>query len=72
MPWSPSTLKRIRERRGLTQQQLAERAGAHRITIVKLESGALRPGVDLLEAVARALKVKVNDLLKPTRAEVTR
>jgi hypothetical protein len=29
-----------------------------------LETGALRPGVDLLEALAKALKVKVTDLLK--------
>lgn len=64
MPWNAATLKRLRERRGLTQQQLAERVGAHRVTIAKLETGALRPGVDVLEGLAKALKVKVTDLLK--------
>ena len=64
MPWNAATLKRLRERRGLTQQQLAERVGAHRVTIAKLETGALRPGVDVLEALAKALKVKVTELLK--------
>ena len=64
MPWSATTLKKLRERRKLTQQQLAEQVGTHRVTIAKLETGALRPGVDVLEALAKALKVKVTDLLK--------
>ncbi len=64
MPWNAATLKRLRERRKLTQQQLADRVGAHRVTIAKLETGALRPGVDVLEGLAKALKVKVTDLLK--------
>ena len=64
MPWNPATLKRLRERRKLTQLQLAEMVGAHRITIVRLETGALRPGVDLLEGLAKALRVKVTALLK--------
>ena len=64
VPWNAATLKRLRERRGLTQQELAELVGAHRITIVRLETDALRPGVDLLEGLAKALRVKVTALLK--------
>jgi len=64
LPWNPATLKKLRERRGLTQQQLAERIGVHRVTVAKLETGALRPGVDVLEALAKVLKVKVTDLLR--------
>jgi transcriptional regulator with XRE-family HTH domain len=64
MPWNAATLKRLRERRGLTQQQLADRSGAHRVTIAKLETGALRPGVEMLEGLAKALRVKATDLLK--------
>ena len=64
MPWNAATLKRLRDRRKLTQQQLAERVGAHRVTIAKLETGALRPSVDMLERLAKALKAKVTDLLK--------
>jgi transcriptional regulator with XRE-family HTH domain len=56
-------LKRLRERAGLTQQQLADAAATHRVTIAKLETGRLRPGVDLLEAVATALNVQVTALL---------
>ncbi len=57
-------MKRLRERRRLTQQQLAVRVGVHRVTVAKLETGALRPGVDVLEGLAKALNVKVTDLLK--------
>jgi transcriptional regulator with XRE-family HTH domain len=64
MPWRAETLKTLRERRRLTQQQLADAVKAHRVTIAKLETGVLRPGVDLLEALAEALRVKVTDLLK--------
>jgi transcriptional regulator with XRE-family HTH domain len=65
MPWNSSTLQRLRRQRGLTQEQLAEAVGAHRITIVRLEAGALRPRVDLLEGLAGALGVEVTALLQP-------
>ncbi len=64
MPWKPRTLRKLRERRALTQEALARRVKAHRVTIARLEAGSLRPGVDLLEALAKALRVKVTDLLK--------
>jgi transcriptional regulator with XRE-family HTH domain len=64
MPWRAETLKRLRKLRGLTQQDLADAVAAHRVTIAKLETGVLRPGVDLFEALAKALRVKVTDLLR--------
>jgi len=64
MPWRAETLKKLRQLRGLTQQQLADIVAAHRVTIAKLETGASKPGVDLLEALAKALRVSVTDLLK--------
>ena len=64
MPWRAETLKKLRQLRGLTQQQLADIVTAHRVTIAKLETGASRPGVDLLEALAKALRVSVTDLLR--------
>ncbi len=68
MPWRAETLKKLRELRGLTQQEVADAVNAHRTTIARLESGALRPGVDLAEALAKALRVKITDLLKGQRA----
>jgi transcriptional regulator with XRE-family HTH domain len=64
MAWNPKTLKRERERRGLTQEQLAQRAGTTRVTVARLEIGTRRPSVDLLPRLAKALNVNVNELLK--------
>jgi transcriptional regulator with XRE-family HTH domain len=64
MPWNAAKLVALRERRGLTQQQLADKIGAHRVTIAKLETGVLRPSVDMLESLAGALRVPVTVLLK--------
>ena len=49
-----------RERRGLTQAALAERAGLSWIYIAKLEGGDRRaPSLTALERIARALGVKL-------------
>lgn len=62
--WNAETLKRLRARRGLTQEALAQRAGTTRVTIARLETGTRRPSVDLLLRLAKALKTPVADLLK--------
>lgn len=59
-----ATLKRLRERRGLTQAQLASRIGVHRVTIATWETGRYRPSIDALPRLAKALNVKVTDLIK--------
>ena len=64
MPWNRNTLKKLRERRDWTQDELAHRVEAHRITIAKLETGAREPSIDMLERLAKALRVKVTDLLR--------
>jgi transcriptional regulator with XRE-family HTH domain len=64
MPWNPETLKRLREQRGLTQAELAKRAGTNRVSVAKFETGTRQPGINLLEALAEALRVKVTTLLK--------
>jgi ABC-type branched-subunit amino acid transport system ATPase component len=38
-------------------------AGAHRVTIAKLETGKMTPGIELVEALASALRVRVGTLL---------
>ncbi len=57
-------LKKARERRNLTQAALAKRVGVHQVTIARLETGVRRPSADLLQRLAKALKVKMEDLLK--------
>jgi transcriptional regulator with XRE-family HTH domain len=64
MAWNPDRLARLRKRRGLTQAQLAAKAGAHRVTIAKFETGGRGPKVDLLVRLAKALRVRIGDLLR--------
>jgi transcriptional regulator with XRE-family HTH domain len=53
-------LRELRERAGLTQGQLAERAGMHRQGVAKLELGEREPSWSTLLALARALAVDLN------------
>jgi transcriptional regulator with XRE-family HTH domain len=57
-------LKRLREKREWTQQELAEKVGVSRVTVARIEIGNRKPSLELLERLAKALKVKVGDLLK--------
>lgn len=55
-------LSRIREQRGLTQQQLAEIVGANQATISKIEKGVGNPTLAMMVRIARALRVHPSDL----------
>jgi transcriptional regulator with XRE-family HTH domain len=58
-------LRTLRERAALTQQELAERAGVSRSTVLRLESGQDEPFPRTARRLARALKVKTSDLMEP-------
>jgi len=62
--WRGTVLKKAREKRKLTQAALAKKVGVHQVTIARLETGERRPSMDLLQRLAKTLKVKVGDLLK--------
>ena len=58
------TIREWRERRGMTQAQLAERVGVRQATISDLETGqSRRIELDLLDRLSRALRCKPADLL---------
>ncbi len=58
-------LKQIRESKGLTQVQLADKTGVTQEYIAKLESGArVNPSLKVLRAFAKALNVELVDLLR--------
>jgi transcriptional regulator with XRE-family HTH domain len=60
-----ANLKRLRERAGLSQAQLAEAAGLNRVYLARLESGAMsNPSLDTMDRLATALDVSVIDLLR--------
>jgi transcriptional regulator with XRE-family HTH domain len=56
-------LQKARHRRKLTQDALAKKVGVHQVTIARLESGSRQPSMDLLQKLAKVLKVKARDLL---------
>ena len=58
----------LREARGMTQQQMAKLARVPRATWAHLESGAANPTLAVLDAVARALQVSLEELVATPRA----
>jgi transcriptional regulator with XRE-family HTH domain len=62
-------VKTFRENLGLTQSQLSERAGIHKNTLFKVESGENpQVGMETLSMIARALGVDVIALLQGATA----
>lgn len=57
-------IKKLREARGWTQEELADKVDVSRVTIGRIEIGHSRPSLDLLERLAKVLKVKVAELLE--------
>jgi putative transcriptional regulator len=54
-------LKELRSRAGLTQPQLAERAGVSKATVADLEQGRYEPSWPMVLALAGALGVPLED-----------
>lgn len=50
-------VRAVREERGFSQEELAERAGMHRTYVSSLERGQRNVGLDNVHALARALEV---------------
>jgi len=50
-------LKRLREKSGLSQEQLAAQAGVHRTYVSLLERGKKSPTLDVLFRICRALDI---------------
>ncbi len=57
-------VKEWRDRRGLTQEQLAGKAGISRGYLARLETARQDPKLSTLEKIARALRIDVAKLLK--------
>lgn len=56
-------LKAARERQGITQETLASKVDSSRWTIMRIEKGDYLPKVALLEKLAHALEMRVEELL---------
>jgi transcriptional regulator with XRE-family HTH domain len=57
-------IRALRERGGITQVQLAERAGIGIETVSRLERGIENPTIGMLETVCRALNVDIHELFE--------
>ena len=55
----------FRKARGLTQQELADRAGVEQKQVSRIERGEISPTVDTVAKIARALGVPIGDLFAP-------
>ena len=58
-------IKELRERKGLTQTQLAEKTGYSQSNIWRIENGKYSVGLDILAVIARALDAMV-ELIPPS------
>jgi transcriptional regulator with XRE-family HTH domain len=56
-------VRQFRRMQDLSQDDLAARVGASRVTLCRFETGARMPSIEMLEKLADALGVKVTDLL---------
>lgn len=56
-------IKELREQQGLSQTQLADRLGAHYLTISKLERGEMQLNTKWMDRIAGALSVSARDLI---------
>jgi XRE family transcriptional regulator, regulator of sulfur utilization len=57
-------LSSIREKRGLSQTQLADMAGIGRAHLSQIENGAVAARVDTLYAIATALEMPIEEMFR--------
>ena len=60
-------LKSLREKNGLTQEQLAERVMVTRQAVSRWETGETQPNTDTLKLLSREFDVSINTLLGSPR-----
>ena len=61
-------LKRLRLERGLSQEDLADRADIDRTYVSSLERSVYAAGIDVVDRLAKALSVTAADLLQSPEA----
>ena len=57
-----NNIKKYRQKTGITQEELANRVGVRRETIVFLEQGKYNPSLKLAWSISKELKVSINKL----------
>ena len=62
-------IRRLREARNLSQQQIAKLSGIPRPTWASLETGSANPTLAVLSKAASALNISIEELVGPPRSE---
>lgn len=57
-------LRRLREKRGLTQEKLANILGVNRTAVTLWETGINKPRADMLIKLSKILQCSADDLLR--------
>lgn len=57
------TLRQLRQERGLTQEEVAERVGLTRQAVSGYEAGCTQPGLDVLQRLADIYQVELTDII---------
>jgi transcriptional regulator with XRE-family HTH domain len=60
-------LRFFRDKQGLSLRKLAEKAGVHYVSLVRLEAGKFDPRLSTLYKLATALNVRVAQLIGETK-----
>jgi len=53
-------LRKLRDKHGLSQQDIADRADINKKTIQRIENGKLNPSLETLVALALGLEIKLS------------
>ena len=65
-----STVKFLREQKGLSQSKLAELSGVHEKTIISVDSGKHSVTIDVLEKICKILEIEPYELLLPPKSTI--
>lgn len=60
--YEPGEILKKRKQLGLTQTELARKAGTSQVNISKIEKGTINPSYEMLEKITRALKKETIDI----------
>ena len=63
-------IKLERQKRGLSQEDFAEKAGLSRNAIWKIETGQVSPTLETLEKIAAGLEMEFLDLMDVSKVEL--
>lgn len=59
-----SVIRTLRRKRGLTAEQLAQKAGLTRATVSKIEAGEGNPTLETIEAIGNVFQLSASELLR--------